>query len=143
MERTCGGWCQRTATADTLRIRNGFAFPLRTSPLTSGVALGFDDVFTNGSDIGNLLRSVFWAIQHEAVVPGANLGSVTVTSAMSGSATVDLGLDTIAVAEDIFVAFALVYAPEESVLKAGLQDVVKRLFAAATVDAAKASTPRR
>jgi hypothetical protein len=132
---------QATATADTLRIRNGFAFPLLSSPLMSGVALGFDDIFGNGIDIANLLRSAFWSIQHKAIVPGANLGSVTVTAAMNGSATVDLDLDAIAVAEDIIVAFVLLYAPEESILKAGLQDMVKRLLTIGTLDAAKASTP--
>ncbi len=134
--------CVQAPTADeTLRIRNGFAFPLRTSPFPTGISLSYDDIFANGRDLVSLLRSAFFAILRQAILSGADLGSVTVTNAMSSSATLHLSLDKMAVAEDIVIAFVMVYAPEESVLRTGLQGMVRKLVSVGRIDPAEAGTP--
>lgn len=105
----------------TLRLRNGFAFPVRTEKLPSGIVLGWQDTFENGADVANLVRNLYWMTQGQAVVGGAALGRATVTPAMKTSAAVKMELDGDALAFDMVMAVLLVIAPETSLVKAAVK----------------------
>jgi hypothetical protein len=105
----------------TLRLRNGYAFPVRTEKLPTGVVLRMEDTWENGTDVANLVRNLFWMNNGQAVVGGASLGRATITPAMKTAATVKMELDSDAVAFDMAMAIMLAVAPETAALKAGVK----------------------
>jgi hypothetical protein len=109
----------------TLRLRNGFAFPVRTEKLPDGIVLGWQDTFDNGADLANLVRNLFWMTRGQAVVGGAALGRMTVTPAMKASAAVKMELDGDALAFDMVLAVLLVLAPETAVIKAAIKKTMQ------------------
>jgi hypothetical protein len=115
-----------------LSIRNGYGFPVRINTFPAGFTQRVSDIFTNGSsDILNLLRNVYYHFRRQAVLPGADLGSVTVTSAQKGSSTLSLNLDALSIAEDVGLTALFLFEPAgkvadaygEAGLKAALQTV--------------------
>jgi Protein of unknown function (DUF3298) len=116
----------------TLRIRNGYGFPVRINTFPAGFTQRISDVFTNGSDILNLLRNVYYHFGRQAVLPGADLGSVTVTSAQKGISNLSLNLDALSVAEDVGLTALFLFEPAGKVSdtfgEAGLKAALETIF---------------
>ncbi len=129
---------------NTLRLRNGYGFPVRINLFPQGVTQRLSDVFTNGGDLVNLIRNGFWATQHEAVIPGANLGSLTVTSSMKHSVKLSLNLDALSVAEDVGLVVLQLFAPigklADAAGEGGVKAVLQEIFTVGKVEA-KSGTP--
>ena len=123
---------------NTLRLRNGYGFPVRMNPFPQGVTQKFSDVLNNGSDLVNLIRNGFWATQHEAVIPGASLGSVTVTSNMKQSVKLSLNLDALSIGEDVGLTVLQIFAPVEKLAGAagegGVKAALEELFTVGKVE---------
>jgi hypothetical protein len=90
---------------------------MRLDRLPSPIELRRSDIWNNGDDLVGLLRNAFWAKQRTLVLGGASVGSVTATSGLRGPATLTMDLDGDAVGFDMALAFLMVIAPEQAVLK--------------------------
>lgn len=106
---------------DRLHISNGFAFPLLTSELPTGIKLEQDDLGNNGDDTAAMIRSVYWASKNKAYISGASHTSVTVTGEMQKNATIEMELDDEAIAFDIALAALTVLAPPSAAAKSGIK----------------------
>jgi Protein of unknown function (DUF3298) len=128
-----------------LRIRNGYGFPVRINTFPAGFTQRLNDIFTNGSsDILNLLRNVYYHFRRQAVLPGADLGSVTVTSAQKGSSTLSLNLDAWSIAEDVGLTALFLFEPVGKVAdtygEAGLKAALQTVFTVSKEDSSGAMT---
>ncbi|TWP54053.1 hypothetical protein FKR81_00330 [Lentzea tibetensis] len=112
----------------TVRLRNGFAFPLRTEPLPAGMAIRLSDVWNDGADVPNLVRNAFWAFRGQVVFPGTLVGSVTATSDLAAPVTVKMDIDADAVTFDMVLAALMVVGPAAAVAKSALKVVVEGLL---------------
>ncbi|MCU1685174.1 MAG: putative serine esterase [Amycolatopsis sp.] len=104
-----------------MRLRNGYAFPLRLDKLPAGLALRLSDVWNNGDDLVNLVRNAYWALHNRAVLSGAALGTVTATPELEKTATTTMDIDSDAVGFDMALAFLMVIAPEQATLKPAIK----------------------
>lgn len=109
----------------TVRLRNGYAFPLRLDKVPAGMALRLSDVWNNGEDLVNLIRNAYWALQGRAVLGGAALGTVTATPELKKTATVAMDIDADAVGFDMALAFLMVVAPEQAALKPAVKSAAE------------------
>lgn len=125
------GACTQTGSGKdvTVRLRNGFAFPLRTAELPAGTTQRDSDIRNNGEDLVNLVRNFYWAGRHKAVLAGTSIGSVTATTDLTRSATVKMDIDGDAIAFDMVLAVLTIVAPEvgvtKSAVKAGAASLAK------------------
>jgi hypothetical protein len=118
---------------ESLRIRNGYGFPLRINTFLPGYTQSWNDIFTNGGDILNLVRNGYYHFQRQAVLPGADLGSLTVKSTRQGTSQLSLNLDAMSIGEDVVLTALLVFVPVGKVADAygekgivsALQEVVR------------------
>jgi len=122
-----------------LRIRNGYGFPVRINTFPMGFTQRPSDIFTNGSsDILNLLRNVYYHFLRQAVLPGADLGSVTVTTTQKGSSTLSLNLDAMSIAEDVGLTVLFLFVPAGKVAdafgEAGLKAALQTVFTVGKAD---------
>jgi hypothetical protein len=101
----------------TIRLRNGYAFPMRLDKLPSGMSLRRTDIWNDGEDVVNLVRNAFWSTQGRMVLSGASVGTVTAAPDFRDSATLTMDLDSDAVAFDMALAFLMVIAPEQTAVK--------------------------
>jgi|GEM_PF-2973797 len=106
---------------DRLHISNGFAFPLLTSELPTGIKLEQDDLGNNGSDTASLIRSIYWGSKNKAYISGASHATVTVTGEMQKNATITMELDDEAIAFDVALAVFTVFAPTSAAVKSGIK----------------------
>ena len=122
-----------TGGDNRLSVRNGYGFPLRINVFPSGFTQRVSDIFTNGSsDLLNLLRNVYFHFRRQAVLPGADLGSLTVTSAQQGTSTLSLNLDALSIAEDVGLTTLLLFVPAGKVAdaygEAGVKAALQTIF---------------
>jgi hypothetical protein len=122
-----------------LSIRNGYGFPVRINTFPPDFTQRLSDIFTNGSsDILNLLRNVYYHFMRQAVLPGADLGSVTVTSDQKGSSILSLNLDAMSIAEDVGLTVLFLFVPAGKVSdaygEAGLKAALQTVFTVGKAD---------
>jgi Protein of unknown function (DUF3298) len=118
---------------ESLRMRNGYGFPLRVNTFPSGYTQSWNDIFINGSDIINLVRNGYYHFLRQAVLPGADLGSLTVKSSRQGTSQLNLNLDAMSFAEDVVLSGLLLFEPiakvagafTENGIVGALQEVVR------------------
>lgn len=113
---------------ESLRIRNGYGFPLRVNTFPSGYTQSWNDIFTNGGDILNLVRNGYYHFQRQAVLPGADLGSLTVKSTRQDTSQLSLNLDAMSIGEDVVLTALLLFVPVGKVADAyGEKGIVSAL----------------
>ncbi|HEU4914390.1 MAG TPA: hypothetical protein VFT16_03230 [Candidatus Saccharimonadales bacterium] len=105
---------------DRLRLRNGYAFPMLTRDLPKGITLAESDIWDNGADIPDLIRSSFWASNGKMYLSGASLASATVTPDLQ-KATLTMDIDSEAVATSIGLAVLMAFSPSTTAAKAALR----------------------
>ena len=118
---------------ESLRIRNGYGFPLRVNTFPPGYTQSWNDIFTNGGDLLNLVRNGYYHFLRQAVLPGADLGSLTVKSTRQGTSQLNLNLDAMSIGEDVVLTTLLLFVPVGKVADAfgekgivsALQEVVR------------------
>lgn len=118
---------------ESLRMRNGYGFPLRVNTFPSGYTQSWNDIFINGGDVLNQVRNGYWHFWRQAVLPGADLGSLTVKSTRQGTSQLNLNLDATSIAEDVVLSVLLLFVPVDKVAGAygekgivnALQEVVR------------------
>jgi len=118
---------------ESLRMRNGYGFPLRINTFPPGYTQSWNDISTNGGDILNLVRNGYYHFLRQAVLPGADLGSLTVKSTRQGTSQLNLNLDATSIAEDVYLSVLLLIVPVDNVAGAygekgivnALQEVVR------------------
>lgn len=135
------GCMQSSGDNDRLKLSNGYAFPMLTDKLPEGVTLTEQDTWDNGANLPDMIRSLYWTSQNRAYVSGAEISSVTVTPEMQQSATINMKLDSDALAFDIGIAALSLVAPEaapaKKAVKSSLEAVIKTGHVdKATLDAA-------
>lgn len=123
------GCMQPAGGNDRLRISNGFAFPMLTDELPYGIKLEEQDVWDNGDNLPDMIRSMYWTSQNRAYVSGAEISSVTVTSDMDDKREIKMDLDSDALAFDIGFAVLSFLAPQASpakqAVKSAIQGIIK------------------
>jgi hypothetical protein len=128
------GCVEPAAPNDRVKIRNGYAFPVYTEDkLPDGLTLTMDDVWDNGANLQDAVRSMFWANQHKLYVSGTSIGSVTATSDLKQSATLTFEIEGDALAFDMGFAVLSVLAPEAAGSKAAVKTVLEKIVSGATV----------
>jgi hypothetical protein len=103
---------------ESLRVRNGYGFPLRVNTFPSGYTQSWNDIFINGGDILNLVRNGYYHFLRQAVLPGADLGSLTVKSSRQGTSQLNLNLDATSLADDVVLSVLLLIVPVGNVADA-------------------------
>jgi hypothetical protein len=128
------GCVETAAPLDRVKLRNGYAFPVYTEDkLPDGLTLSMDDVWDNGANLQDAVRSMFWANQHKLYVPGTSIGSVTATAGLSKPTTLKFEVEGDALAFDMGFAALSVLAPEAAGSKAAIKTVVEKIVSGATV----------
>lgn len=116
------GCVESAGQNDRLRLRNGFAFPMiARGKLPTGMTLESSDIWDNGADLQDLVRSMFWASQGKMYVSGAALASVTVTPDMKQTAQLTMDIDSEAIAFSIGLAVLTAFSPPAAGAKAALK----------------------
>ncbi|HSX43302.1 MAG TPA: hypothetical protein VLF59_04405 [Candidatus Saccharimonadales bacterium] len=114
---------------DRLRLSNGFAFPLLTDPLPTGMELDITDITTNNPGVTELLRGAFWASRNKAYISGANHSSITVTPLMQEPTKIKMEVDSEAIAFDVGLAVLMILAPEGAAAKTAATTALKSIVA--------------
>jgi hypothetical protein len=118
---------------ETLRIRNGYGYPLLSDPLTGGLKVSLTDVLVNGNNLASLLRSALFLTGHHVEIPGASLGQLTIGKEMQTSATTSFVPDYVGVAMDVFVTFLLVFAPASDLAELAAKEAIQELLTVETL----------
>lgn len=131
------GCVETAAPLDRVKIRNGYAFPVYTEDkLPDGLTLTMEDVWDNGANLQDAVRSMFWANQHKLYVSGTSIGSVTATAALNKPTTLKFEVEGDALAFDMGFAVLSVLAPETAGSKAAVKTVLEKIVSGAVVSSA-------
>jgi hypothetical protein len=128
------GCVETAAPLDRVKIRNGYAFPVYTEDkLPDSLTLTMDDVWDNGANLQDAVRSMFWANQHKLYVSGTSIGSVTATASLNKPTTLKFEPEGDALAFDMGFAVLSVLAPETAGSKAAVKTVLEKIVSGAVV----------
>ena len=120
---------QASGNNDRLKLSNGFAFPMLTDELPHGIKLEEQDVWDNGDNLPDMVRSLYWTSQNRAYISGAEISSVTVTPEMQDKRNIDMDLDSEALSFDIGFAVLAFLAPQadpaKQAVKSAIQGIIK------------------
>lgn len=119
---------QANGKNDKAYITNGFAFPLLSATLPTGITVQESDVAFNGTDLVARIRSAYWGGKHQLYLSGASRASVSVGSGIQNKASFELKIDDEAAAFDIGLAVLAVIAPPTKVAEAGITAGTKALL---------------
>lgn len=123
------GCVQASGDSDRLKFSNGFAFPMLTDELPDGIKLEEQDVWDNGDNLPDMVRSLYWTSQNRAYISGAEISSVTVTSEMQDKRDINMDLDSEALSFDIGFAVLAFLAPQadpaKQAVKSAIQGIIK------------------
>jgi len=129
MSRLTGCMVAGSGDDDTLRLANGYGFPILSDPLPEGYKIRFEDAMTNGDDVPAMLRSWFWALFRRGIVPPTELGSVSIIPQLPAKQTATYRLDAYAVRFDILLTFISVIFPETAEVKTEVKQGLKQFLA--------------
>lgn len=128
--------CTQSAGAGStsVHLRSGVAYPVHLQSLPRGVTVTSSDVLRSGDTVG-ILRNLFWMTHGQLVIPGARIGTVTVTPTMTGQVRLQGSMDYQAVAQDICLAFLLTFSGVGKEAEASVDATLSHIAAeAATAD---------
>jgi hypothetical protein len=131
------GCTQSAGDNDTLKLSNGYAFPMLTDKLPKGVTLTMQDVWDNGANLPDMIRSLYWTSQNRAYISGAEISSMTVTPEMQQSATTTMKLDGDALSFDMGLAVLSLFQPEAAPAKKAVKDSLESIIKTGMVDKTK------
>ncbi len=127
------GCVETAAPVDRVRISNGFAFPMVSDKLPKGMTLTMDDVWNNGANLQDAVRSLYWTNQNRMYLSGASISTATATADLQKQTTMTIDIDSDALAFDMGIATLSVMAPEATATKAAVKTVLEKIVSGATV----------
>ncbi len=131
------GCTQSAGDNATVKLSNGYAFPMLTDELPEGVTLTMQDVWDNGANLPDMIRSLYWTGQNRAYISGAGISSVTVTPEMQQSAKTTMKLDSDALSFDMGLAVLSLFQPEAAPAKKAVKDSLESIIKTGMVDKTK------